>query len=125
VLVCGPVPPNPAELLHTQRFVAILDELKSRYDRIIFDTPPVGAVTDPVVLATLTDGAILVVKAEQTRRDAALRSLRTLRDAKVKVLGAILNDVDLDARAYAGYAGRYYKYGGYYGDNANEATIGA
>ena len=65
-------------------------------------------------------GAILVVKAERTKRDAAKQALRTLRDAKVHVLGAILNDVDLDARAYSGYAARYYRYGGYYGEGGSE-----
>jgi capsular exopolysaccharide synthesis family protein len=121
VLVCGPIPPNPAELLHTQRFSGVIEELKARYDRVIFDSPPVGAVTDPVVLSAQTDGAILVVKAEQTKREAARQALRTLGDAKVHVLGVILNDVDLEARAYSGYAARYYRYGGYYGDNAGEA----
>lgn len=121
LLVCGPLPPNPAELLHTQRFVDVLTEMREKYDRILFDTPPVGAVTDPVVLSTLVDGTVLVVKANATIRAQAKQALRALRDANARVLGCILNDVDLQSRTSGSYYASYYRYGSYYGerDGAN------
>src|SRR5690242_4870720 len=73
VLPCGPTPPNPAELLLTQRFHQILADLRGRYDRIILDSPPLQAVADAAVLGRLSDGVILVAKAHQTNRDELLR----------------------------------------------------
>lgn len=122
VLVCGPIPPNPAELLHTERFRELTEQLKRRYDRILFDSPPVGAVADPLVLGTQSDGTLLVLKCQKTSRDAAKQTLRALRDANVPVLGAVLNDVDLESKRYGGYYYQYYrKYGGYYGESAEPA----
>ncbi|MEO1339175.1 MAG: polysaccharide biosynthesis tyrosine autokinase, partial [Myxococcota bacterium] len=63
VLPCGPTPPNPAELLHTEKFAKVLDELSELYDRVILDSPPVGAVTDASILSRLVDATILVVQA--------------------------------------------------------------
>jgi capsular exopolysaccharide synthesis family protein len=112
VLPCGPVPPNPAELLHTQAFNDILTRLGERFDRVILDTPPVGAVADAVVLATQVDGVVLVVKASKTNRDLAKRTVRALNDVKANIFGAVLNDVNLEASKYGdyyyGYAYRYY-----------------
>jgi succinoglycan biosynthesis transport protein ExoP len=117
VLVCGPIPPNPAELLHTEAFQDIVAQLNDRYDRIIFDSPPVGAVTDPVVLGTFLDGCIVVLKAHRTSKEAAKQALRALKDANVHILGAILNDVDLTSKRYgSGYYAYYRKYGYYYGE---------
>lgn len=117
VLVCGPPPPNPAELLHTRRFLEIVEELRERYDRILFDTPPVGAVTDPVILGAQVDGVLLVLKCQKTTRDAAKQTLRALLDANAHVVGAVLNDVDLLSRRYGSYSSQYYRrYGAYFGD---------
>ncbi len=115
VLPCGPVPPNPAELLHTKAFADLLAQLGDHYDRILLDSPPVGAVADAVVLATQADGVLLVLKAGQTHREVALRTVRALRDVKASIFGAVLNDVNLDRTKYGdyyyGYAYRYYGYG--------------
>jgi polysaccharide biosynthesis transport protein len=117
VLVCGPTPPNPSELLHTRRFLALVEELKGRYDRILFDAPPVGAVTDPVIVGAQVDGVLLVLKCQKTSRDAAKQMLRTLQDANAHVVGAILNDVDLASRRYGSAYYQYYRrYGAYYGE---------
>ncbi len=115
VLPCGPVPPNPAELLHTRAFADLLEQLSSRFDRVILDSPPVAAVADAVVLSTQVDGVVLVLRAGRTQRDLARRTVRALRDVKAPLFGAMLNDVDL-ARAqygdyYYGYSYRYYGYG--------------
>lgn len=115
VLPCGPVPPNPAELLHTKAFGDLLNVLGERYDRIILDSPPVGAVADAVVLATQVDGVVMVLKAGRTNREQAARTVRALRDVKAKLFGAVLNDVDLEKSKYGdyyyGYTYRYYGYG--------------
>ena len=115
LLSCGPVPPNPAELLHTKAFSELLTQLGTRFDRIVLDSPPVGAVSDAVVLATLVDGVVLVLKAGKTQSDTARRTVRMLRDVKAPLFGAVLNDVDLERTKYGdyyyGYAYRYYGYG--------------
>lgn len=114
VLPCGPIPPNPAELLHTAAFVGLLEELAKRYDRIILDSPPVGVVADAVILSTQVDGTVLVLKAGQTSRFLAKQALHTITDVQGRVFGAVLNDLDLEDQRYAQYA--YYRYGYYYGD---------
>ena len=112
VMPCGPVPPNPAELLHTKAFGDLLNKLGERFDRVILDTPPVGAVADAVVLSTQVDGVVVVLKAGQTNRDLAKRTVRALRDVKANIYGAVLNDVNLSSSKYGdyyyGYAYRYY-----------------
>lgn len=112
VMPCGPIPPNPAELLHTRAFSDLLTRLGDRFDRIILDSPPVGAVADAVVLATQVDGVVMVLKSGKTNRDVAMRTVRALRDVKAPLYGAVLNDVDLERSKYGdyyyGYAYRYY-----------------
>ena len=115
VMPCGPVPPNPAELLHTKAFADILSKLGERFDRVILDTPPVGAVADAVVLSTQVDGVVLVLKAGKTNKDLAKRTVRALRDVKANIYGAVLNDVNLASSKYGDY---YYGYAyRYYGEN--------
>jgi capsular exopolysaccharide synthesis family protein len=115
VLPCGPIPPNPAELMHTKAFGELLDQLGAKFDLLILDSPPVGAVSDAVVLATLVDGVVVVLKAGKTQRDLAKRTVKALRDVKANVYGAVLNDVDLKKSKYGdyyyAYAYRYYGYG--------------
>lgn len=119
VLTCGPIPPNPAELLHTEAFKTILTEASRRFDRVIIDSPPAGVVADAVVVSTLVDGTLFVVKAGQTSRDAAARALRALLDVMARVFGAVLNDMDLEDRKYAQYY-TYYRYGYYPRDDKAE-----
>lgn len=108
VLPCGPLPPNPAELLMSQRFQVVLAELAQRFDRIILDSPPVQVVTDAVVLSKKADGVILVVKAGKTLRDEAKRSAREVRAVDGKIFGVIVNAIEPDPRS-----GYYYSYYGY------------
>lgn len=122
VLPAGPVPPNPAELLHTERFRALSEKMATMFDRVIFDSPPIGAVTDPLVMANQLDGTLFVVKMFRTNKDLAERSVNSLRDANANLLGAILNDVDLSRRHYGYYLGDYYSgYGRYYGEETRAA----
>jgi capsular exopolysaccharide synthesis family protein len=109
VLPCGPLPPNPAELLMTKRFAHVLEELKTRFDRIILDSPPLQAVTDAVVLSKQTDGVVLVVRAGKTLREDVKRSVRQIRSVEGPIVGVILNEFDIDDRNYYYY--RYYGYG--------------
>ncbi|WP_224365033.1 GumC family protein [Hyalangium versicolor] len=112
VLPCGPIPPNPAELLHTQAFGELLKAASGKFDRIILDSPPLNAVSDSAVLATQTDGVVLVLRAAKTNRESARRALRSLADVQAQMYGAILNDLDVtDAR----YRDTYLTYRGYYG----------
>ncbi|MEM1030025.1 MAG: polysaccharide biosynthesis tyrosine autokinase [Myxococcota bacterium] len=117
VLPAGPVPPNPAELLHTERFKSLLDDLKGRFDRVILDSPPVVAVTDPTILSTLVDGCVLVVRANQTKKNLALHAVRSLRAVGDNVSGVVLNAVDFSRSEYA-YS--YYEKGAYYGRAADD-----
>jgi capsular exopolysaccharide synthesis family protein len=117
VLICGTLPPNPAEILLSERFKELVADLARRYDRVVFDTPPVGPVTDPAILGTLVDGVVLVTKCDQTSKESVKLAMRALKDANARVFGVILNDVDVTAKRYAGaYYAYYRKYGGYYGD---------
>jgi capsular exopolysaccharide synthesis family protein len=115
VLPCGPIPPNPAELLHTAAFQRILGAAASAYDRVIIDSPPIGVVADAVVMATQVDGTLVVLKAGKTDRDVARQAVRQLADVKAPVFGAVLNDLDLSDQKYGQYS-YYYQYGYYYGE---------
>ena len=108
VLPCGPIPPNPSELLHTKRFQQVLEECKGRYERIILDSPPTSAVTDPAVLGNLADGVILIVKGATTTREAAAHARRQLISAKCRLLGVIVNEIDFSNPGY-GYHYYYYR----------------
>lgn len=111
LLPCGPIPPNPAELLQTEKFTALMETLRSRFDRVIFDSPPVLAVTDAVVLSRLVDGAVLVVRAGRTSRDAVTRAKRSIRGVNGNIVGVVLNDVNLKNPHYSYYYNYYqYKY---------------
>jgi capsular exopolysaccharide synthesis family protein len=118
VLTCGPVPPNPSELLHTERFAAVLAECAKLYDRIILDSPPTSAVTDPAVLGNLADGVVLVVKAGETTRESALHARRQLATAKARLFGVVVNAIDFSnpAYGYEYYYRNYYRYGYTYGN---------
>ncbi len=122
VLPCGPVPPNPAEMLHADRFHEIIDALAGKYDRLIFDSPPLGAVADAAVLSTHVDGTLLVLKAGKTTFEVARRAMATLESVKAPLAGAILNDLDLESRAYGYYY--YYYHRGYYGEEQSNKAAG-
>lgn len=107
VITAGAYMPNPAELLGSKKMDSFLAELKLRYRYILFDTPPVIAVTDATILATKVDGVILCVRASRTSVTVSQRTLQTLRNVNARVLGCILNDVDL-TKGYSSYG--YYKH---------------
>lgn len=113
ILPCGPVPPNPAELLRPDRVRKLLEDLGRRYDTIILDSPPVIPVSDPRILGGMVDGVLLVVKLGHTRVDSLSQVRRELAAVGAPLLGTVLNDLDIRRPGYYGYR---YGYGyGYYG----------
>jgi non-specific protein-tyrosine kinase len=88
----GPLPPNPADVLGSGRMEQVIDAFKDRADVILFDAPPVVAVTDAAVLGTKVDGVLLVVAAGRTRREHAERAKELLERVNVRIIGAVLND---------------------------------
>lgn len=116
VLLAGDIPPNPSELLASHRTDKLLKALRAQYDFIIVDTPPVSVVTDAVVLAPRCDGILFVVRAGQSDKLAITRAMEQLEIAKAKVLGFVLNGVDIrDGKSgYGKYRyRRSYRYGSY------------
>ncbi len=109
----GRGPPNPSEMLGSQRMRDLLDELLGRSTVVVFDTPPLLPVTDAAILANLTDGALLVTRVGKTKRDALAHSAEALRRVGGHVLGCVLNRVP--ARRKGSSYGYGYGYGGYYG----------
>jgi polysaccharide biosynthesis transport protein len=114
VIPSGPIPPNPAELFHTQAFRDFVNTVSARFDRAILDSPPVNAVADPAVLATQVDGVFLVLRADMTSRPFAKAAVRVLTDVKARVFGAVVNDVELGHPKYGGYYAAYRGYGSEY-----------
>ncbi|MBI5563850.1 MAG: CpsD/CapB family tyrosine-protein kinase [Chloroflexi bacterium] len=96
VLTSGPLPPNPAEVLGSQRMLDVIAALKQRADIVLFDAPPVIAVTDAMVLGTRVDGMVLVVDAGQTRREHARRAKEQLEKLNIRIVGAVLNGASVD-----------------------------
>ena len=114
LLPAGKLPPNPAELLGSQRFKEFLLSLKEHFDTIVIDSPPVMAVADAAVIAHRTTGVVFVVGAEMTSRYAAKAALDQLENARARFVGAVLNRVDIEKHSY--YYSQYYKkeYARYY-----------
>lgn len=108
LLPSGPLPPNPAEILGSRRMEEIIANLKSRADIVLFDAPPIIAVTDAAVLATKVDGVLLVIRAGKTRREHAARAKELLEKVNVRLVGAVLSDAPPDQSL-----------GGYYATNTN------
>ena len=119
VMAAGRLPPNPAELLGSQRFRDFVTSLKQHFDLILIDSPPVMAVADAVIAAHAATGVVFVVGAEMTSRHAARAALEHLEQGRAHFVGAILNRVDLERNSY--YYSNYYRreYGQYYQQAVN------
>jgi len=96
LLPAGAVPPSPADLLGSRRMEALIANLKSRADIVLFDAPPVIAVTDAALLASKLDGVLLVVSAGHTRREHAQRAKALLERIHVHIVGTVLTNADVD-----------------------------
>ena len=103
ILFSGDVPPNPSELLSSDRMQQLIEEMTERYDYILVDTPPVNVVTDASIIANLLDGVLLLVRNNRSKKQDVKRAVDSLRLTGAKVLGFILNGVTLDANKSYGY----------------------
>jgi len=124
LLSCGTIPANPSELLSSKRMQRLLTLLGDKYDRIIMDSPPVLAVTDSILLSRLVEGIILVVGAGASSKNGVSRAVELLKEVNSRIVGAVLNNLNVEKERY--YYSRYYyydygKYGYYaYGDNGDK-----
>jgi capsular exopolysaccharide synthesis family protein len=114
VMPAGHIPPNPAELLGTGRFEQFIDGLTKHFAWVVIDTPPVMAVTDAPLVAHIASATVFVVGAEMTSHRVARTAVEQLAGSNGRLIGAILNRVDLDHNGY--YYSQYYRreYGEYY-----------
>nr|WP_235950815.1 CpsD/CapB family tyrosine-protein kinase [Heyndrickxia shackletonii] len=105
VLTSGPIPPNPSELLESKAMELLIYQLHSGFDYVVFDTPPILAVSDSQILANKCDGVIMVVSSGKTRKDAALKSKNILLQANARLIGVVMNGIEQKRRE------DYYQYG--------------
>ncbi len=131
VLVCGQRPANPAELLTSTKFQQLIEVLREKYEFVIFDTPPVLAVTDPLAVAPRMDGVLLVIRLAKSARNVTRKTIESLDSLGATVLGVVVNGVGGGSRyggyGYSSYGYRYggYRYGGYgYGGNGYRYRYG-
>ena len=115
----GPVPPNPSELLGNKRFAELIERARKEYDMVIIDTPPLGSVIDTAVVSRFCDGAVIVIASGEISYRFARKIKEQLLVANCRILGCVLNKVEMSGKGYYGkYYGRYYGkyYGKYYGN---------
>lgn len=110
---CGPIPPNSADVVASEKFKHLLDELSLRFDRVVLDSPPVIAVTDSAIVSTIVDGVVFVVRAFKSSASVCASGLRTLLDVDAPIAGAVLNAVNLNRHEYSYYQYYYYRREGY------------
>lgn len=113
VITSGPIPPSPTELLSSGRLIQVLNELRSRFDVVVIDSPPVLGLADAPLMSAVVDGVVLVVQSDRSRRGSLRASLRRLRTMQPNVLGAVLTMFDPSkvGNRYSEYYGySYYRY---------------
>lgn len=118
MIPCGKIPPNPSELLSSERVKMLLQALGKKYDKILIDSPPVNVVTDPVILSQIAGGVIVIIRAGETRRDVVRRAQEQLRDVGATIIGGVLNSVDVQRDNYYYYS----YYNNYYYQDSDEPT---
>ena len=114
LMTSGILPPNPAELVGSKRMKTLIELLSKQFDYVLFDTPPIIAVTDAIVMAPMVDGVVVVVRSQKTDKDATQRAFELLNNVNARVSGVLLNDVSA-AFTYGSYYYYYYYYY-YYGE---------
>lgn len=118
ILPSGPLPPNPAELVSSERMKKLMRYAESKYDMVIFDSPPLIAVTDAALLATEVEGVLIIVEASALPRDLLKQALERLSNVKANILGSVLNNVNMQKGSYYYY---YYNYSHYDYASADKA----
>jgi capsular exopolysaccharide synthesis family protein len=116
IITSGPIPPNPAELIQSQRMTDLLAELRTQYDYILIDTPPIGLVTDGASILKLSDIALYVIRADYSKKSFAQNPDQLVEDHNIRNLYIILNSVSAANRRYGGYGYKIYG-SGYYSDD--------
>jgi len=109
IITSGNIPPNPTEMIASNRMTTMLEELKQMYDMILIDTPPLLAVTDAQIAATKSDGVVLVIDQGKVKKEVALKATKSLELVKARLLGVVLNNVKRSAKDQTYYY--------YYGNN--------
>ncbi|MFZ3591233.1 CpsD/CapB family tyrosine-protein kinase [Bacillus sp. DJP31] len=105
ILPSGPIPPNPSELLDSQAMNMLMEELKESYDYVIYDSPPILAVTDSQTIASKCDGVVMVIRSGKTHKIRALKAKELLEKAGSQVLGVVINGVEEKMSGYYGHYG--------------------
>ena len=118
IITCGDIPPNPSEILSSQKLKNFIERMKSEFEIVLFDSPPIIAVTDASVISKMTDAILLVVKAGVTDTRVVARAIELLRQVKTHLIGAVLNGVNITG-GYDSYY-YYYNYYYYYGDGGKK-----
>jgi polysaccharide biosynthesis transport protein len=127
VIPCGPIPPNPAEILSSPLAGELLRKLRGEFDYVLVDSPPLLSVADSRILATVTDAAVLVARAFETPYDIVRRARALLYSADARILGVALNGVDISRDSYTGVHAAYRQGHGYgygYGSNGDQGAVG-
>ena len=113
IICCGAVPNNPSELAGSQRMLDFVNEIREKYEKVIFDCPPVSAVSDPLIIASMADGTVFVNKFNKIRREHARKTVQRVQDAGINIIGVAINDLDFEGKdsyyySYYYYQNRYY-----------------
>lgn len=103
VLMSGDIPPNPAELLGSERMAQLVEKMSGKYDYILIDTPPVNIVSDTCVIANMLDGVLLLARQERSRKDNIKRAVNSLKLTGAKLLGCVFNGVPRESKGYYNY----------------------
>lgn len=119
IVPCTNLLENPSALLEDERFSELLNRLAEEYRYVIIDSPPLDSVADAALIASMCDGAVLVIRSGEASRSLIRHSFQQLEQVNCKLLGTILNRVEVAGRAYKKYYGKYY---GKYYENADKAT---
>ena len=98
ILTSGPIPPNPSELLASNRFKELLSNFEECFDMIIIDTPPLLAVTDAVIMATVSDGTLIITNAETNNKHHLVKAKEVLQKSDANILGVVLNNVEKSSK---------------------------
>lgn len=130
MIFTGPVVPNPSELLGNSKFEKLISEARERYDYVLIDCPPIGSVIDAAVVAKQCDGAVIVIETDNVSYKMLQKVKSQMEQSGCRMLGAVLNKVEISGKGYGKYYGKYYskyygkyygsEYGGYYGRDEDE-----
>ncbi len=121
IIPSGPIPPNPSELLNSNRMKELLGQVKKKFDVVLLDSPPLLVVVDPVIISSFVDSTVLIIEAGETTRKPFLRAVEELRRANGKIIGVVFNEVKAKGEGY--YSPYYHHYRSsyhYYGEEETE-----